>query len=559
MWQSVVLNLIGGMGLLLYGMYIMSESLRKIAGNKLRLTLSTFTHRPLVGLLLGIIVTIIFQSSTATSVILVGLTNAGIVSLSQTIPITLGAGIGTSITAQLIALKVTEIALPIVGIGAAIIIFSKRERQKLVGQALIGFGMLFLGLKIMSDTMYPLRNDPHTANILVQLSDRPIMAVFIAAVITFLVHSSAATVGIIMVLSMQGMISIIPSIYLLLGTNIGTTFTALISSLGSTRESQRVATANFISRLVGVIIFLPFVNQLAAFVTWITPNSTAFQIANAHTTFNIVVALLFLPFTKQFANLLMYIVPEKEVKDDETKPKYLDETLLPAPPIAIGMAQKELLRITDKVTDMVKKCDLMFKKYQPETVEEVLKREDEVDQLSKAANLYLAKIMRQNLTHAEIKHCLGLANIMKDYEQVGDVIEKNITYLAESKCANNSDFSAEGHREITAMFNKVVKLLQVVNTAVVSNSCYLTDRAKKLYEEIIDMEFRLQMSHFIRMQRGGKDIENTSSIFLDLINSYLRISEHLNNIILVLTDKTAANWNVEDGLTNQVNSQTGQI
>jgi phosphate:Na+ symporter len=545
MWENIALNMVGGMGLLLYGMYIMSEGLQKIAGKKLRTILSTLTQNRLVGLLVGAVVTIIFQSSTATTVILVGLTSASIISLRQTLSVILGSDIGTTITAQLIALKVTEIALPIVGIGATIIFFCKREKYKRIGQVLIGFGLLFLGLKIMSDTMYPLRDDPYFKDMLMEMSDRPLLAIILAAIFTFLVHSSAATIGIIMVLAMQGLVPTVSAIYLLFGANIGTSFTAVLSSLGSTREAQRVATAHFMFKLAGVLVFLPFVGPFADFVKWLAPNSPGFQVANIHTIFNVGIALMFLPFTSQFAKLLEFIVPEKASNTVEIKPRYLDESLITTPSIAIGMAQKEVIRITDRVTEMVMRCDHLFKKYDESITEELLNKEDEVDKLSEATNSYLTKLMRQPLAKEEFNQCMGLVHIVKDYEHIGDVIEKNIIYLAESKHANNGDFSPDGQREITAMLHKLIEMLHVVNTAIVTNNCYLTERAKTLHEEIVDMEFRFRMSHFARMQMGGKDSENTSSIFLDVINSYLRIAEHLNNVTMSFEEDISCTWQDE--------------
>ncbi|MBM7854034.1 phosphate:Na+ symporter [Desulfohalotomaculum tongense] len=530
---------------MLYGMYIMSEGLQKIAGPKLRTLLSTLTKNRIIGMLVGAVVTVIFQSSTATTVILVGLTSASIISLRQTLSVILGADIGTTVTAQLIALKVTEVALPIVGIGATIIFFSKKDKYKKIGQALIGFGLLFLGLKIMSDTMYPLREDPYFKDLLMNMSHRPVLAVVLAAVFTFLVHSSAATIGIIMVLAMQGMVSLTSAIYLLFGANIGTSFTAVLSSLGSTREAQRVATAHFLFKFVGVLMLLPFVGLYADLISWMAPNSPGFQVANAHTIFNVAIALLFLPFIDQFAKVLEFIVPEKQSANGEIKPKYLDDSLITTPSIAIGMASKEIFRISDIITEMVSKCDQLFKRYDSQITEELLQQEDSVDYLSEATNQYLTKIMRQPLSKDEFNRCMGLIHIVKDYEHIGDVIEKNIVYLAESKYANNTDFSSDGHREITAMQHKIIEMLHVVNTAVVNNSCYLAEKAKSLHEEIVDLEFRFRMSHFARMQIGSNESENTSSIFLDVINSYLRMAEHLNNIAMALTDEVSCTWQDE--------------
>ncbi|SHK42463.1 Na/Pi cotransporter family protein [Desulforamulus aeronauticus] len=543
-WQSAALNIIGGMGLLLYGMYILSEGLQKIAGKRLREALTSLTKNRIIAMGLGALVTILFQSSTATTVILVGLTSASIISLRQTLAVILGADIGTTVTAQLIALKITEISLPIVGIGATIIFFSKKHKYKRIGQVLIGFGLLFLGLKIMSDTMYPLRDDPMFSKMLLQMGDSPLMAMIVAAVFTFLVHSSAATIGIIMLLSMQHLIALEPAIYMLFGANIGTAFTAVLSSLGSSRESQRVATAHLLFKVVGVLLFLPFVTPFAELMQKITSN-TGFQVANVHTFFNIVIALLFVPFVSHFARLLELIVPEKKEPGNAVTPKYLDDSLLTSPELAIGMATKEIMHISDHVTDMTKDIYPLLKSYDPDQAEKIHKKEDHIDLLSTATNKYLTHLLRQQLNKDEFNRTMGLVHIVRDYEHIGDVIEKNLLSKAESKYVNNLDFSTEGYTDIMTMHRKIIELLHVVNTGFATNSCMAAEKAKTIQEDIVDLEFRLRMSHIARMQKGAQETENTSFIHMDVINAYLRISEHLKNIAMALTDEVSCTWHDE--------------
>ena len=543
-WQSTVLSMIGGMGLLLYGMYILSEGLQKIAGKKLREALTSLTKNRIISMGLGALVTILFQSSTATTVILVGLTSASIISLRQTLAVILGTDIGTTVTAQLIALKVTEISLPVVGIGATIIFFSKKHKHKRIGQVLIGFGLLFLGLKIMSDTMYPLRDDPMFSKMLLQMSDSPLLAMIVAAIFTFLVHSSAATIGIIMLLSMQHLIALEPAIYMLFGANVGTAFTAVLSSLGSSRESQRVATAHLLFKVVGVLLFLPFVTPFADIMQKITSNA-GFQVANVHTFFNIVIALLFAPFIAQFARLLEFIVPEKKEPGSEVTPKYLDESLYTSPELAIGMATKEIMHISDHVTDMTKDIYPLLRSYDPDHAEKIHKKEDHIDLLSTATNKYLTHLLRQQLNKDEFNRTMGLVHIVRDYEHIGDIIEKNLLAKAESKYVNNLDFSAEGHTDIMTMHRKVMELLHVVNTGFATNSCMAAEKAKTIQEDIVDLEFRLRMSHIARMQKGAQETENTSFIHMDVINAYLRISEHLKNIAMALTDEVSCTWHDE--------------
>lgn len=543
-WQSTLLSMIGGMGLLLYGMYVLSEGLQKIAGKKLREALSTLTKNRIIAMGLGALVTILFQSSTATTVILVSLTSASIISLRQTLAVILGADIGTTVTAQLIALKATEISLPIVGIGATIVFFSKNNKNKRIGQVLIGFGLLFLGLKIMSDTMYPLRDDPAFENLLLKMSDRPILALVLAAAFTFLVHSSAATIGIIMLLAMQGMITLEPAIYMLFGANIGTAFTAILSSLGSSRESKRVATAHLLFKVIGVLLFLPFVSPLAALMTNITANA-GFQVANIHTFFNIAIAVLFVPFVSRFALFLEYIIPEKKEAATDVTPKYLDESLFSSPELAIGMATKEIMHISDHVTDMMKEIYPLLRNYEQDHAEKLLQKEHHIDVLATASNKYLTHLLRQQLSKDEFNKTMGLVHIVRDYEYIGDIIEKNLLSKAESKSVNNLDFSEEGHQDILAMHNKVVELLHMVNTCFATNSCLLAERAKNFQEDVVDLEFRLRMSHIARMQKGAQETENTSFIHMDVINAYLRISEHLKNIAMALTDEVSCTWHDE--------------
>lgn len=530
---QVFLSVIGGMGLLLYGMHLMSEGLQKIAGHRLRNALSSLTQNKIVSLIVGALVTILFQSSTATTVILVGLTSASIISLKQTLGIILGADIGTTVTAQLIALKVTEISLPIVGIGATIIFFSKRDKYKRIGQALLGFGLLFLGLKIMADGMHPLRDSLYFRDILLQMSDKPLLAIIIAALFTFLVHSSAATIGIIMLLAIKGMLPLISAIYLMYGANVGTSFTAVLTSLGSSREAQRVATAHVMFKAAGVLVFLPLTVPFADLLRSFTSDA-GFQVANAHTLFNVAIALFFLPFTSHFAVLLEKIVPEKKERD--TEPKYLDYSLMETPSLAIGLALKEVIYISDNTVRMLKEAKTALDNYDSNLIESIIKTENKVDKHTIKTRQYLIQVLRHPLSRQEFIKCLRLINIVNELETIGDIIEKNILYLAESKKINNSEFSEEGKREIDLLYKKLYELANAVNNVILTNDSTMTQTALSLYEEIVDLEFRSRIAHIQRLSKGISESENTSTIHLDLISSYLKIGQHLSHIIEIMND-----------------------
>jgi len=531
--SEIILAVIGGMGLLLYGMHIMSEGLQKIAGHRLRNALSSLTQNKVVSLIVGALVTMLFQSSTATTVILVGLTSASIITLKQTLGIILGADIGTTVTAQLIALKVTEISLPIVGIGATIIFFTKRDKYKRIGQALLGFGLLFLGLKIMAEGMYPLRESQFFKDILLQMSDNPLLAIVVAAIFTFLIHSSAATIGIIMLLAIQGILPLMSAIYLMYGANIGTSFTAVLSSLGSSREAQRVATAHVIFKAAGVLVFLPLTIPFANLIKSVATDP-GFQVANAHTLFNIVIALAFLPFTSYFAAFLEKIVPEK--KERKAEPQYLDYSLIDTPSIALGLALKEVVFISDNTVRMIRDAKTTFDKYDSNLIESILKMENMIDHHTVETRQYLIQVLRRPLSRKEFNKCLRLINTVNELETIGDIIEKNVLYLAESKKINNSEFSEAGKRELDLLHRKLYELANVVNNVILTNDTAMTHTALSLYEEITDLEFRSRIAHIQRLSRGISESENTSTIHLDLINAYLKISQHLAHIIEITND-----------------------
>lgn len=543
-WGQALLGFTGGMGLLLYGMSIMSEGLQKIAGENLRSVLSSLTHNRFTGLLVGAVVTMLFQSSTATTVILVGLASASIISLRQTLGVILGADVGTTVTAQLIALRVTEIALPIVGIGATIIFFSKRDKYRRFGQAFLGFGFLFLGLKIMSDSMHPLRDEPVFSQMLMSASDQPLLAIACAALFTFLVHSSAAAVGLIMVLAMQGLLSLDSTIYLLFGANIGTSFTAIISSLGSSREAQRVAAAHLLFKLFGVLAFAPFVTLFSGLVSHFT-ISPGYQVAIVHTFFNIGIAVIFLPFISHFARILNRILPDKTNPATKLMPRFLDDKLLRTPAIAMGFAAKEISHIYDHIFEMTKNIKKIFEKNDYSLLEVTIKEEEYVDILCNATNGYLAGILRQPVSRKEFFKCMGFMHIVNDLEHIGDIIEKNIAHIAQSKISSNCRFSEEGWDELTIMHERICELMRMSHAAYSSGDADLALHAIKLQPEIISMERHLRELHIHRLRLNIQSSEQTSSLHLDLINSFLRISEHIRNICIEIANPKADQASLE--------------
>lgn len=535
LWSTLIVGFMGGIGLLLFGMSTLSEGLQKIAGARLRDIMGTLTTNRFYGMVVGALVTILFQSSTATTVILVGLTSASVMSLKQALGVILGADIGTTVTAQLIALKVTEIAMPIVGVGATIVFFTKRDKYKRVGQVLLGFGLLFLGLKIMSDTMYPLRQAPFFMDMLAAAGHRPILAILAAAIFTFLIHSSAAAVGIIMVLAMQGFVNLHGAIYLLFGANIGTSFTALLVGIGSPKEAQRVAAAHLMFKVIGVLLFLPFVTPFANLVKALS-SAPGYQVANVHTLFNIGIAVLFLPFTTVFARFLEKFIPDKQVEGKAFVIRYLDENMIYKPSLALGLAAKEISHTFDIVYDMTCECMKALEKNSPELLDRIFEKEEHVDALWKKLSDYLVNILRQPLSREEFLKCISYMHIVNDLEHIGDIIEKNVTYLTQCKISSNCKFSEDGWDELSIMHKRTCELTRMANISFATNDTVMARKAISLQPALIEMESHLRLLHIHRMRLGTSNSIETSSLHLDLINSFLRISEHVRTICGEIVD-----------------------
>jgi len=528
---TMVLMLLGGMGLLLYGISVMSEGLQKITGQRLRQVLGSVTGRPFLGLVAGALITVLFQSSTATTVILVGLANAAVVKLRQCMPVILGADIGTTVTAQLIALKVTEVSLPIVAVGATIIFFTKRDRYRRVGQAIIGFGLLFLGLKIMADAMVPLRDSTLFRDALLQVGSSPLLALVLAAVFTFLVHSSAAVLGIIVVLATHGLIDALSAFYFILGANIGTSFTAVLSSLGAQREAQRVAAAHFFAKFGGTCLVFPFA---VPFVHWLTTvtASPSFQVANAHTLFNIFIAFAFLPLHRIGATLLERLIPEKKMPEFE--PKYLSEALLDTPSIALGLVYREVAGLSSEVLRVFRDVDRVLRLNDFGLIDRITHKENVINVLFSKATAYLTLLLRRPLHRNEFAKGMGLFKVLNDLELISDIISKNIVPLLQNKIKERIVFSKTGWEELVLMYEEVCLMMRLTHKALVTADYCLAEQAVKLHPKILKLERGLKSTHLYRLQKGVRETERSSRLHLELLNAYLRIAEHLQHIALTI-------------------------
>ncbi|MEO0084887.1 MAG: Na/Pi cotransporter family protein, partial [candidate division WOR-3 bacterium] len=423
-WYLIVIfGLAGGLCFFLFGLYYGSKGLRRLAGASLREFVFNLTRHRVLGVFIGMLVTMIFQSSTATSVLLISFASAGLIGLSQALAVILGSDIGTTFTAQILAFKLYDYALFI--IIAGFVLMNSYKKRKDIGQAIFGFGLVFFAIKMVFEASSPLKYFPGFTETIISFGNYPILGIIISMIFTFLVHSSAATIGITVGLAFSGLIGLKAAIPIILGANLGTSFSPLIASLKTGAEARRIALGHTIFKLIIVLALLPFINQLDSLFA----QTSAFlprQIANAHTLINIFAGIVFLPFLKPYEKFLLFILPQRLSDKYQVSPLYLDETVLDAPAMAIAQAHREVLHMGDIVFEMYSKSLPVFLNNDKDGRKAVALTDDKVDNLERNITAYLTKISSSELPPELSKRNVALLYIIDDLEHIGDIISKNL-------------------------------------------------------------------------------------------------------------------------------------
>ncbi|MFH1269659.1 MAG: Na/Pi cotransporter family protein [Candidatus Omnitrophota bacterium] len=527
MVKELIFGILGGLGLFIYGIQEMSEGLHKACGEKMRNILHSLTGGPIRGVLVGTGVTSLIQSSSATTVMVVGFVNAGLMTLVQALGVIFGANIGTTITAQLIAFKLTDYALPIIGLGMIILFLSKKKTHKHIGEFLLGFGILFLGLNILTTVVKPLGQYPVFKSILADFGRSPFLGILAGAVVTAIFQSSSVTTGMVLGLAMAGLIDLRAAIHLILGCNIGTCVTALIACIGTGISAKRAALAHIIFNILGVIIFLPFLGPFQDVVMRFSSQLPR-QIANAHTLFNVINAIIFVPFIPLYAKFLTRIMPGKEEEEVEYLPKYLDRRLLNTPPIALDAAIKEIIRTLGLTQKMLGIAMDSFIKNDSRSLEKITRREEAVDSLREAITNYLVELMQQELSLEESRKIPSLIHAINDVERIGDHAE-NLRDLAQQKIDNQMPFSDMAADELKNMYEDINSMMVCSVNAMGTNS---VDEAKIVLEkecQVNTLRDRLKENHVRRLEQGHCKVLS-GVVFLDMISNFEKIADHLTNV-----------------------------
>ncbi len=524
---------VGGLGLFLFGIQLMATGMQKAAGDRLRKILEVLTTRPFIGVLTGILITMLIQSSGATTVMVVGFANAGLITLSQAISVIIGANVGTTVTAQIISFRIEDVAYPVIGLGAFIIIFSKRRQNRYLGEAILGMGLLFLGITSMSAGLSPLKELSGFNAFLGQCSRFPLLGVLGGSLLTAALQSSSAFTGVLIAMSTKGMITLDQAVPLILGSNIGTCVIGFIASTGTNVTARRTAMAHFFFNVIGVVLCLlvltPFTTLVMA-----TASTVTRQVANAHSIFNIFNSLLFILILPYFTRFISYLVRGDEVSI-ELGPTFLDKRMLPTPAAAIQGSKKELLRMAMIAREIIGEALETFVKNDLKKGAHIDQAEDLLDSLEEGINIFLAELSQNPLTEAESKIVGSFMSAANDLERIGDHAY-NIKQLAEIKVEDRLPFSRQALEELSMIYEKINVMLERAIQAFETENKPLARMVMVEDDEVDLLEKVLRKAHIERINTK-KCYPPSGVIYLDVLSNMERIADHATNIAELVVEE----------------------
>ena len=535
---SFLPGLLGGVAIFLFGMNMLSEGLQKTAGEKLRHIISILTNNPLIGIFVGAIVTAVIQSSSATTVMVIGFVSAGLMTLKQSIGVIIGANIGTTVTAWLVSIDIGDLALPLAGIGFILYFFPKLKKLKYIGQIIFSFGLLFVGLNIMSDMMAPLAKSQAVADTMLNVSNNRFLGLFIGTIFTAVIQSSSAAIAILQKLAIQTtatgepLITLRAALPILFGSNIGTTATALLASIGATVNAKRAALTHTIFNVVGSLIFIWFIGPFEHVVSLIMggtvmPRSMDTAIAYSHTIFNLLSAVLFAPFIGLLAKFVTQIYKGKGELEDRALVYIGDKVSSPA--VGLNLAMQEMLRMGKIVQKMIACTKVVILEQNESVIQEVEKMEDTVDMLQNEILNYLSKIISQNvLSEAESVRLTGYMRMVHDLERIGDHCESS-TMLGQSNIDNKVQYSENALSELKEVFEKIEFVMNQTLVALENNDKELAKTVLSEENTMDDIEKILRERHLERLKNGECN-PGTAITFVELIHTLERMTDNCKNI-----------------------------
>ncbi len=529
--MKLIITLMGGLGLFLFGMNFMSQGLQKAAGSKLRGILEAMTKNKLIAVVFGALFTALIQSSGATTVMVVSFVNSGLMTLSQAAGIIFGANIGTTITSQLVSFDLTAAAPVILFIGAVMVMFGRKPMAKKIGEAVLGFGALFMGISVMSEAMAELKEYDGVLRALSGLTN-PLVAILIGVIITVIVQSSSVTVSILLLMANQGLVGLAVCFYFVLGCNIGSCTPAVLASLSGKKEAKRAALIHLMFNVFGMIIIglllVIGMEPFSDFIMTISGGNIGRCVANADTLYKIFQTVIFLPFTKQFIALTYKLVPGEDAEEEAFSLKYIGMKKVFTPTTVVLETIQEIERMGNMAKEnLIRAMDALFTGNEEE-ISKVYEQEKEIDFLSREITDYLVKINQLELPVADASRIGGLFHVVNDIERIGDHAE-NIADAAVELQEENLEFTRKGNKELSEMHAKVIQIVEEALRMFATMDTSYQAEILTLENEIDTMERELQRSHIRRMAKG-KCTPQAGVIFTDLITGLERVGDHATNI-----------------------------
>ena len=551
---QILFGLFGGLAVFIYGMNMMSECLQKAAGEKMKAVLALLTKNPVLGVLAGALTTAVLQSSSATTVMAIGFVSAGLMTLPQAISIIFGANIGTTMTAQIIAFKISDYIFLIIFVGFLISFLSRSERIKNIGLTIFAFGLLFLGIDTMGSVMQPLANSPVFTELFDKVSDIPVLGVLTGTVMTLVVQSSSATIAVLQNFAIQpgadgvsSVIGLTGAIPILLGDNIGTTITAVLASIGQPRNAKRTAAAHCIFNVSGCLLFIWFIRPFAAFIQMISPKGPEVevisrQIANAHTTFNIVMTLIWTPLLFVMVKLVMRLIPDKkEGEGDPAEPVYLDDRLMAQPAAALQLAAKEILHLAFLVGEQLHLTTGMVRRKEEGQPAAGIEQREKLKGLGGKITEYLSGLFSAGvLTEEQAAQTAGVMYLLGDVERMGELCV-DVTLAIEDRDRRKTKYSKEAMKDLEKSLKVIEDMYGAALQVLTTGDEESVRKIRKKKEKVLDLDIEMRKGHMDRVSKGKCATEMTGPLN-DILHAVDRMGNCCVNIADAALDKVDLNY-----------------
>ena len=539
-YQQMAFGFLGGLGLFLFCIKYMGDGLQMAAGDRLRFILDKYTTSPFLGVLVGIFVTALIQSSSGTSVITIGLVGAGLLTLRQAIGIIMGANIGTTITTFIIGFNITHYALPILFLGAACLFFVRHNFINNLGRILFGFGGIFFALTLMSGAMEPLKYLPAFTDLTVKLSHQPILGVFIGTIITMLVQASSATISILQNVYQENLITLKAALPVLFGDNIGTTITAIIAVIGANTSAKRLALSHTMFNVIGTAIFLVLLSPFSIFVekmAQILHLNPKVTIAFAHGSFNVMTTILLFPFIGVLEYIVVKLIKEKDEDRVEHKPKYLDSALISAPSIALGQVKQEMLSMISITLKSLERSVKFFHNHDEKDAERVEKSEDAINNIDQEITKYLTTLSQEHITEKDGEEISMYLDMCRDVERIGDHaigIVRDVRYEIKKKVV----FTDVAHQEIEKLFRISKRIIETAEEALKNDDTEKAFAVVDLHNKLYAKEKEVRKAHIKRVSKQQCDVK-AGLYYIDVVSHFTRIGDHARNLVEKMIENRA--------------------